>query len=282
MSTKKKTDAQLPPLLPLEYCSVARAARLLGCEEEDIYHWHEVGAVKLCVELDDETCRATLRPKTESFREIALFQNFSSDIELIESLDEGENFESEFCSLIGVGPMALSDPHLPPFLTYDALASGLWVVKDQLFFNGEYTLVSPTDLNHIQYEGGLRDVELARISIPDLSSERLVLKSDLEKLHRAIHGVEVLNTRYNNQEIATALRQAEQEAQSIRPPRIEKKQAHLIRLLIESHPNLGAEVIENPYAACDVLEAQFARDGIGPIDANPVTVGNWISGKRKK
>ncbi|NUY57023.1 hypothetical protein HLG76_10750, partial [Salinivibrio sp. EAGSL] len=47
MSSQKELGIQLPPLLPLEYCTVERATRLLGCEVEDIYHWNEIGAVKL-------------------------------------------------------------------------------------------------------------------------------------------------------------------------------------------------------------------------------------------
>ncbi|MFB3241104.1 hypothetical protein Q7C15_20235 [Aeromonas salmonicida] len=34
------------PLLPLEYCRIDRAARLLGCEVEDILHWCALGAIE--------------------------------------------------------------------------------------------------------------------------------------------------------------------------------------------------------------------------------------------
>ncbi|MFQ2404342.1 hypothetical protein ACK31G_05275 [Aeromonas caviae] len=34
------------PLLPLEYCRIDRAARLLGCEVEDILHWCSIGAIE--------------------------------------------------------------------------------------------------------------------------------------------------------------------------------------------------------------------------------------------
>ncbi|MGL5308004.1 MAG: hypothetical protein ACRC9Y_18060 [Aeromonas veronii] len=36
-----------PPLIPLEYCTIDRAATLLGCEVEDILHWSVIGAVNL-------------------------------------------------------------------------------------------------------------------------------------------------------------------------------------------------------------------------------------------
>ncbi|USP10159.1 hypothetical protein L1S45_00570 [Aeromonas dhakensis] len=41
-------------MIPLEYCTPARAARLLGCELEDIFHWYEIGAIKLFLKLDKD------------------------------------------------------------------------------------------------------------------------------------------------------------------------------------------------------------------------------------
>lgn len=55
MSAKNK-GRQLPPLLPLQYCSVARAARMLECEEEDIYHWHETMAIELRIQVPTQDC----------------------------------------------------------------------------------------------------------------------------------------------------------------------------------------------------------------------------------
>ncbi|XPP73226.1 hypothetical protein ACN2AS_24225 [Serratia liquefaciens] len=43
----------------LEYCSLRRAATLLGCEADDLLHWAEVGAIELCLKFDG--FRATLR-----------------------------------------------------------------------------------------------------------------------------------------------------------------------------------------------------------------------------
>ncbi|WP_155601785.1 hypothetical protein [Aeromonas salmonicida] len=40
--------------IPLEYCTPARAARLLGCELEDIYHWYEIGAINIYIKLDED------------------------------------------------------------------------------------------------------------------------------------------------------------------------------------------------------------------------------------
>lgn len=41
------------PLIPLEYCSLERASRLLGCEVEDILHWASIGAIKIYAQFKD-------------------------------------------------------------------------------------------------------------------------------------------------------------------------------------------------------------------------------------
>lgn len=40
---------KLPPILPLEYCRIERASRLLGCEVEDILHWGAESKIRLYV-----------------------------------------------------------------------------------------------------------------------------------------------------------------------------------------------------------------------------------------
>lgn len=41
------------PFIQLEYCSLDRAARLLSCEVEDIFHWAEVGAITIYAQFCD-------------------------------------------------------------------------------------------------------------------------------------------------------------------------------------------------------------------------------------
>ncbi|EEP9808256.1 hypothetical protein PP836_003910 [Salmonella enterica] len=38
---------------PLEYCSLSRASRLLGCEVEDLWHWQDIGAIRFSVNLGE-------------------------------------------------------------------------------------------------------------------------------------------------------------------------------------------------------------------------------------
>lgn len=55
--TKKNTGTTT--LLPLEYCRIGRAARLLGCEIEDIIHWASLGMIEACVFLSGEEVTPT-------------------------------------------------------------------------------------------------------------------------------------------------------------------------------------------------------------------------------
>ena len=45
---------------PLEYCSISRAQKLLDCEIEDLLHWHDIGAINLCVKLTREGANKSL------------------------------------------------------------------------------------------------------------------------------------------------------------------------------------------------------------------------------
>jgi len=47
MSGSSTKGRKLPPLLPLEYCRLDRAARMLECEVEDLLHWGATGGVTL-------------------------------------------------------------------------------------------------------------------------------------------------------------------------------------------------------------------------------------------
>ncbi|MGL5290086.1 MAG: hypothetical protein ACRC9N_11525 [Aeromonas sp.] len=83
----------IKPLLPLEYCKLDRAARLLGCEDGDLLHWGAIGAIKLYGWLNTGSCMAAIydeRTEGESISndlivvgELAAYsqiRNISSDI----------------------------------------------------------------------------------------------------------------------------------------------------------------------------------------------------------
>lgn len=80
-------DFDLPAL---EYCTLPRASRLLGCEVEDILHWAEIRAIPLMLKFShDVDCNARI--------------SFDDDIDLYQSLRSidtglGDFLLSQFCS----------------------------------------------------------------------------------------------------------------------------------------------------------------------------------------
>ncbi|MFQ1643967.1 hypothetical protein ACK39F_02140 [Aeromonas veronii] len=52
-ATLNQIKSTIQPLIPLEYCSPERAARLLGCEVEDIFHWAIIGAINIYAEFQE-------------------------------------------------------------------------------------------------------------------------------------------------------------------------------------------------------------------------------------
>lgn len=59
----------------MEYCSLARAQKLLNCELEDILHWHDIGAINLCLKLNPT--RGTLKIAVLSHQEKDVTTAFS-------------------------------------------------------------------------------------------------------------------------------------------------------------------------------------------------------------
>ncbi|MCL6352187.1 hypothetical protein [Pectobacterium polaris] len=52
-----KSIWQAKKIAPLEYCSLNRAASLLGCEIEDFYHWYMIGAINFAIDVGFVTTR---------------------------------------------------------------------------------------------------------------------------------------------------------------------------------------------------------------------------------
>ncbi len=46
------STSRTSPVLPRDYCTIERAARMLSCEAEDILQWGAEGAIPLMVNFD--------------------------------------------------------------------------------------------------------------------------------------------------------------------------------------------------------------------------------------
>lgn len=217
-------ERSLPPLLPLEYCRIDRAARMLECGVEDIVHWGAVGAVKLCVQVDLMPCclEAVIRLTDDPFGKPAdsleLTDVEGSRLEAIINLLEqplklgGYSIFHPNHMREGDGNGLVQFPNGSVGFRHHGRASGLWEVSSQIAADmekygvwqqhGRFTrslMLRPVNLE--------RDSVLAQLSIYDdreslEASELWILRLDLEKLHHSMATGEPLINIYNNAELA--------------------------------------------------------------------------------
>ena len=88
MTTKTK-GRPLPPLLPLEYCKLDRAARMLDCELEDILHWAEIGVIDVKYKVTDQN---RLYGECELDKKDLAWLFNNGEVEYMSPLREGEGF----------------------------------------------------------------------------------------------------------------------------------------------------------------------------------------------
>ncbi|HHP2690000.1 TPA: hypothetical protein ACR8UQ_000868 [Klebsiella variicola] len=88
MNITERNIWKLNNLPPMEYCSLARAQKLLNCEFEDILHWHDIGAINLCLKLNPT--RGTLKIAVLSHQE----KDVTTALNPLTSAEEVETFWS--------------------------------------------------------------------------------------------------------------------------------------------------------------------------------------------
>ena len=88
MNITERNIWELNNLPPMEYCSLARAQKLLNCELEDILHWHDIGAINLCLKLNPT--RGTLKIAVLSHQE----KDVTTALNPLTSAEEVETFWS--------------------------------------------------------------------------------------------------------------------------------------------------------------------------------------------
>lgn len=86
MNITERNIWKLNNLPPMEYCSLARAQKLLNCELEDILHWHDIGAINLCLKLNPT--RGTLKIAVLSHQE----KDVTTALNPLASAEEVETF----------------------------------------------------------------------------------------------------------------------------------------------------------------------------------------------
>ncbi|EKO3405064.1 hypothetical protein N6C02_003341 [Vibrio fluvialis] len=274
-----------PVLLPLEYCSIERASRMLRVEVEDIYHWCEIGAINLAVKLDDCICEALIHWKSN------LNQHDKNLVAEIDKIDEGVNFSSSMGFVIGIGPYNIE--HLQELsglsicdmlaqgisLSYQAIADGFWFFNERKFA-GESSLYP---IDEMIVEPGEQEFTGATVRLISVDSDHIenkthyILRRDIEKLYRAIYSDEALPNRYNSEDIRQQLKEQEVQEGKQRKPRTERAQSDMIKALLACLPDLNEELESNPSLAPNIMDSYLIRKELKPLNLGENNYRNWIA-----
>ena len=278
-------------LLPLEYCTLDRAARLLGCEVQDLIHWGSIGAIRLCLNgagsgvlLDIEKA-----DKAKNTEEIANFvRTIYEDsydltrISLYSSFDTSTSSDYFHDDLVKMTAQEVCEVPvyfdgfwaIDPFYILD-ISNILADIGYMGAIDDEIKIFSPLpDENGWIYRGIIHIPNDHRVSEPKLN-EVYIIRPDLEKLHKVIHGEGVLDNIYNNSALARKNREQELKSLPENTPRVTAKQSDMIKALILINPELE-NFVENANGLLTEFEKQCAKKGVKTPVSDAKTIRGWL------
>lgn len=191
----ENAGTKLSPLLPIEFCTIDRAARLLGCELEDIIHWVQISAIKLCVQVKN-----------------ANVSTFVSDFDLSKCEEVDSWHRAILSNWASVVARFEPNEHDSDHYGVETKISGFWTVQPwDVQIDGQGKWIQPEKFAYVvPYvdNSALTDcrsnffVDLNTIDNIDLNeAELLIMRPDLVRLHKAITTGEPLPNRFNDQSI---------------------------------------------------------------------------------
>ncbi|WP_019675883.1 hypothetical protein [Arsukibacterium perlucidum] len=269
MTTKNK-GRPLPPLLPLEYCNIVRAARLLECEIEDILHWFEIGAIDLYLKVDDQNCGVLVLDKNE--------------YQQLVTMGEGtESYKIGLSYMFISGPIDESafNPETEMYYFEVDAIQGLWAVdyndlEDSLFTGNDsftpYSLYAETA--EIIDSVSLIDKKTIFFTV-DLDSEMKfqinqlqVTKTEIQKLHYAITTGEPLKSRFNDASLAMEIHKKESHRQRPMENNSPKKAMALMSLseYVLKKAELAPELMNRPDALQTAINKELLKNSIPEIE----------------
>lgn len=181
-------------LLPLEYCRIGRAARLLGCEESDLLHWGAIRAIKLWASFDGYNGLAFVIDGERTNR-TADYPGIGIDdytINHVASYTLMEERESDICIGLLSGFWALNPEHLDVMERHQVVPESLWFsAKDQngknvwAVIDGEIQVIRSEDVETEAFMSKAKNPSywLSDSGVGDL----WVMRDDLELAHQHIH-----------------------------------------------------------------------------------------------
>lgn len=198
MTNKNQTPPKIPPLIPLEYCSPERAAKLLGCDVEDIFHWVATEAIKLFAEFS-------------LYKVDNLDVDFFSDHEWYEdfSNNEGVYFSFNGPSVSGEKPYSPCIHRFEPddsSKEHESYISGLWHLEYDLnsatYVQSRIKEETPYNLTIVfqEYNDSVpfkQYATLHHVLVSDMPDRLRIRRDDILKIQKHIISGEVMKRTSN-------------------------------------------------------------------------------------
>lgn len=122
------------PLLPLEYCRIDRAARLLGCEEVDILHWGATAKISLRIHADHMPIGTPPYNGEETSKKAILYTG-EKRLEVVSVFRGGGVFKISKYASASFDSLRCEGASEELFIVGCAILKGLWRVPHQTIEN---------------------------------------------------------------------------------------------------------------------------------------------------
>lgn len=254
-------DPGLPPLLPLEYCRPERAAELLRCQVEDLFHWAAIGAIRFYVmaqKADYDGWLPTLITPTGDFDtgQLRLGASFSFSTDELQLPNNTSNFQ-------GVDGYASS-----------ATLSGFWALNRWHFEkweeDGELSGSIKDDYTlHAYYSDDEPPVTAIDVMFPEIIDHLWIMRDDLVKLHSHINSGTPFGAPPENE----AERAAEQAGRSIKKRKT--MNSHLETIAILSRLVSGSDKL-SAKKQFEIISTDLANRGWHPLPVDERQFRTWL------
>ncbi|HAT2213404.1 TPA: hypothetical protein I8438_005292 [Serratia marcescens] len=258
--------------MPLrEYYPVARAAELLGCKIEDLFHWASVGGINIYLSIElgmgyMHFCNENDELE-EQFEEKALARDGFSTVSAIYILEDDAAkafFQKE-----------------PPFEGFKPCTfNGLWALPRSAYCYDDLMEFKPSFFDLWLSSNSLMFIAFEDDSyLNPLESDLYLMKSDFLLISKIINGVEITNSfkeipNYFNEGRERLNLDSNKSDNSISQVRNSRTARDAIKIMAKKH---YPEIAGNYKKLAEVLSAEANEiEGMAGIRFDDSTVGRWM------
>lgn len=265
---RNNIDTYIPPLLPLEYCKLDRACKMLGCEINDLLHWGEILAIDILFRTEKIRLNKYLIHPEGEISEEEKNENEEIGIDFVVDCITKYTWiyqyhHDEYIDVEGLWPIDLESIRrlnmngyiLKEDIKIAAVDKGHFVDNDKAIF---FNLKDSIDANELKAELRIDDFYIAF--------------DDIKKIHNSIISGEQLVNLYNFHERLESPLHMQPQVDKVK---ITSKQSNMIMALIKLHPELSKH-IDNASRLLAEFEKMCARIGIQCPVQDPKTIRDWL------